>query len=554
MAQLVRTLIRIARSSRRRATALVVALLLGLGAVVTTVLPAQAATAAPSSLKVRASGITTLDVTWKAVSGAPRYRVQYSTSSSMKKATYKRVTAAKLTLTGLASGQAYYVKVRVITADGDNLSTYSKAVKATTKKAYAAPSGLARTATRTTSVALKWGSRGSGLSYRVQWADNASMSGASYKRFKATTGTISGLGAGTAYWFKVRVISSSGESWSPYSGALKVTTAKTGSPTPSPVPTSAQLRLGSFNVKCFNCEANNTNERSWWDRRADVVRDIRSQRLDVLGVQEASQAWLPAKKGGKGQDLSQFEDLRNRLGSDWKVTNTNRNNCVKAKTPTRCAYKDRGASKGTRILYDAGQVTLLSQGSKLLPSPEDDRFMAWAIFRQRSTGKKFFFATAHLEPSNVWNLHVQEATTLAKEVAKRNPSHLPTFITGDMNAHKNTLSPKGVKDNPVYDVIVDKYGYVDPLGNRSGTTTTTPGATVERRINTPLSSFNDFNPKASPNYFGRRPNGTYIDYIFTSKKVRVLEWENVAHLDTNHNYIGKQASDHNLQRATVLLP
>ena len=61
-------------------------------------------------------------------------------------------------------------------------------------------------------------------------------------------------------------------------------------------------------------------------------------------------------------------------------------------------------------------------------------------------------------------------------------------------------------------------------------------------------------PQPSPNYFGRRPNGTYIDYIFTSKKVRVLEWENVAHLNANHDYVGKQASDHNLQRATVVLP
>ena len=554
MAQLVRTLPRTIRASTRRFTALVVALLLGLGAVLTTVLPAQAATATPTSLKVGASGITTLAASWKAVPGAPRYRVQYSTTSSMKKATYKRVTAAKLTLTGLEAGQAYYVKVRVISADGDNLSPYSKAVKATTKKAYAAPSGLARTATKTTSVALKWGSRGSGLSYRVQWSDNASMSGASYKRFKTTKGTIPGLTASTAYWFKVRVITSDGDNLSPYSAAVKVVTAKVATSTPTPVSTSKQLRLGTFNVKCFNCKADHPNERSWWDRRADVVRDVKSQKLDVLGVQEASQAWLPAKEGGKGQDLSQFEDLRNRLGGSWRLANANRNNCVKAKTPTKCKYKDQGASRDSKILYNSSSVSLVSQGSKLLPSPDDDRYMAWAILQQRSTGKKFFFVTTHLEPSNVWNLHVQEATVLAKEVAKRNPSRLPTFITGDMNAHKNTLSPKGVKDNPVYDVIVGTYGYVDPLGNPSGSTTKTPGATVEKRINTPLSSFNDFIHEASPNYFGRRPNGTYLDYIFTSKKVRVLEWENVARLDANHNYIGKQASDHNLQRATVVLP
>jgi endonuclease/exonuclease/phosphatase family metal-dependent hydrolase len=536
---------------RRRLAALAVAGVVGLSAVVTSVLPAQAATAVPTGLTVGSPGVSTLAVAWKAVPGAPRYRVAWSTTSSMKDAAYKRVTAPRLGLTGLRADQRYYVKVRVIDSAGVALSAYSKAVSATTRPAYAAPSGLAVTGVQATSVALRWSSRGSGLTYRVQWADNAAMTGASYKRFHATAGTITGLVASHGYWFKVRVISSGGDSWSPYSGAVRASTVKATTPV---TPSGAQLRLGTFNVKCFNCEADHPNERSWWDRRADVVRDIRSQNLDVLGVQEASQAWLPAVQGGKGQDLSQFEDLRNRIGGGWKVTNANRNNCVKAKTPTHCVYKDQGASKDARILYNPARVTLLSQGSKLLPSPEDDRYMAWAIFSQRSTGKKFFFATTHLEPDKNWNLHVAEATAMAKEVAKRNPAHLPTFITGDMNAHKNSLNPAGKKDNPVFDVFVDRYGYVEPLGNRSGSTTATPGATVEHRINTALSSFNDFMPTPSPNYFGRRPNGTYIDYIFTSKRVRVLEWDNVAHLNGSHGYVGKQASDHNLQRATVVLP
>jgi hypothetical protein len=36
--------------------------------------------------------------------------------------------------------------------------------------------------------------------------------------------------------------------------------------------------------------------------------------------------------------------------------------------------------------------------------------------------------------------------------------------------------------------------------------------------------------------------------------VRVLEWETVAKLDADHHYVGKQPSDHNLVRASVLLP
>jgi endonuclease/exonuclease/phosphatase family metal-dependent hydrolase len=538
------------RSGARRVLPLLVAVLLGLSAVGATAAPADAATNPPAALTARSAGSTALDVSWKAVKGAPRYRVAVATTSSMKGARYKRVTATSVSLTGLRPATRYYVKVRVITASGKALSAYSTAVRASTAKAYAAPAGLKVTTTPTTAK-VTWRSRGAGLWYRVQYATASSMKGARYKRFSSTSGTVSGLKPGTTYYAKVRVITSKGKNLGPYSKAVKAVTAKV--PTAA-VSTARTLRVGTFNVKCFNCLGDQPNERSWWDRRDDVVREVRSQRLDVLGVQEASQAWLPAVQGGKGQDLSQFEDLRNRLGGSWRLTNAQRNNCENAKTPSRCAYKDQGASKGTRILYDASRVEMLQQGSKLLPSPSDDRFMAWAVLRQRSTGKKFFFVSAHLEPDKDWQLHVDEATALAKEVAKRNTAGLPVFVVGDMNAHKNTLNPSGERDNPVHRVLVTRYGYVDPLGNPSGSTTTTPGATVERRINTPLSSFNDYAKEPSPNYFGRRPNGTYIDYIFTSRKVRVLEWENVAHLDANHAYVGKQASDHNLQRATVLLP
>src|SRR4051794_249737 len=402
------------RRGGRHLVPLALAVVFALGAVVLTVPPADAATKPPAGLKASATGPTTLALRWTAVKGAPRYRVAYSTKSSMAGATYRRVTPAKLELTGLEPGQRYYVKVRVITAAGKALSKYTKAIKATTKAGYAAPAGLRVTGTGTTSAKLSWKSRGSGLHYRVQYADNAAMKGASYQRSGTTSASVSGLTAGRACSFEVRVITGSGTALGPYSSAVKAPPGKV--PAPGTTSTSRQLRVGTFNVKCFNCEANHPNERSWGSRRGDVVRDIKAQKVDVLGVQEASQAWLPKAKGGKGQDLSQFEDLRNRLGSPWKLANSKRNNCVKAKTPTKCVYRDQGASKGTRILYNSSRLALVSQGSKLLPSPEDDRFMAWAVFTQRSSGKKFFFATTHLEPDKDWNLHVKEATTVAKEI------------------------------------------------------------------------------------------------------------------------------------------
>ena len=133
-----------------------------------------------------------------------------------------------------------------------------------------------------------------------------------------------------------------------------------------------------------------------------MVATIKAANLDVVGLQEAQQSWLK-DAAGKPIDLSQFEDLAARLGSPWRLTNTKRNNCVKDTTPTNCVYADRGASKGTRILYNADRVELLAAGSKALAyakAESTQRFVTWAVFRQRSTGQKFFFADAHLEPAD----------------------------------------------------------------------------------------------------------------------------------------------------------
>src|SRR5919199_1506060 len=97
------------------------------------------------------------------------------------------------------------------------------------------------------------------------------------------------------------------------------------------------LRLASYNIHCANCGGP-----SWQSRRGAVVASIKSRHLDVVGLQEASQGWL--KSGGRSINLTQFEDLRNRLGGSWRLTDRSRNNCVRSTTPSRCRYKYQGAS------------------------------------------------------------------------------------------------------------------------------------------------------------------------------------------------------------------
>ena len=308
------------------------------------------------------------------------------------------------------------------------------------------------------------------------------------------------------------------------------------------------LRVASYNIRCANCGGP-----SWQSRRGAVVATIKSRNLDVVGIQEASQGWL--KSGGRSLDLSQFEDLRNRLGGSWRLTDASRNNCVTSKTPTRCRYRYQGASNGTRILYDADRVTMLDSGSKKLPSLSgaNARYAAWARFRQRSSGKQFMFATAHLEARKdsggshrLANLRTREMATTVATVKKHNPGRLPALIVGDFNSSRFAKPSNGP-----YDVLV-KAGYVDPLGGRARTTRTAPGATVERRINTWLNSYNNYARTALGNKSWK--SGSHIDYIFTTR-MRVSEFEVVAKLDGGgRRFAGTIPSDHNMMRATVHLP
>jgi len=506
---------------------------------------------APGSLTVTATARSSVALAWAAVPGAPGYRVQYSTSSSMSKASYRRITTNSAELSGLSSGKRYYFKVRVIRTDGTNLSPYSAAASATTLTSIAAsylpPASVQVSPSGATKIAAGWKSRGSGLTYQLDYSESASFSAAQSVFTTGTTTTLTGLAEKTTYHVRLRVVAAAKTNSSALSSfSAPASTTTTAAP-------ASTLRVGSYNIKCANCYSALPNEGTWYQRRDAVVKNILAQKLDVLGLQEASQGWLK-DANGKPVSLSQFEDLTKRLGSPYKLTNTNRNNCVKSSTPTNCAYRDQGASQGTKIVYNSATLSLVDQGSKLLSrvgTTGGDRYVAWAVFEQKATGKRFFFADTHLESkadasgsSTYFTLRVQQTREIL-EVVKASGRGLPTYVVGDFNSHKWTVPANGPYDT------MRAAGFIDPIGNAYRTTKTTPGAIVEKRIRTNFSSYNGYARKApSFSYI----NGTYLDYIWVSPKIEVPEWETVVDVDSSGDFVGVIPSDHNLVRATTTLP
>ena len=190
---------------------------------------------------------TTAKLSWKARGSTKRYRLQYSTSSSMKKPSYTRITGTSGTLAGLKPGTTYYVRVRVIDSKGRNLSQYSPAAKLTTKKFAGAPGGITVSSNTTTSVTLTWPAVAGAPGYRVKY-DATPWKKSQYAYTTGNTITLKKLTPGTRYWVKLRIATAKGSFLTAYGAKTAVTTAgnplapapsprPTASPTPTPKPT-----------------------------------------------------------------------------------------------------------------------------------------------------------------------------------------------------------------------------------------------------------------------------------------------------------------------------
>ncbi len=529
----------------RRALSLAAGLIVAVATALATPTNASAGWSAPGKPAGGMRSTTAVAISWKPVWGAPRYLVKYSRSKSWKSPSYLTTAEPSAELTGLEPGTRYYVKVVVTKTTGGKLSGYGKTGTVLTRGSGSSyvtltPGGLRVTARDARSLTLGWRHRAGAGSYQVKYATNAKFAGARYASTRATTLRLTGLGKKTSYWVKIRTKSGKGTTPSTFSTAIKAKT--TGGSVIAP------LRAASYNVLCANCSSSHP----WAGRRGTLVKAIKEQHLDVLGVQEASQG---AVIGADGKKEAQFKDLVDLLGSDYELTNAYRYNCKKSTSPTNCKAKDRGASHDVRIIYNADRIALLRQGSRQFSAQvpnETKRFVAWAELRQRSSGKRFFVVNTHLNPrddvsGSTMHHDIRRAQTreLVAVIKKHNGAGLPVVILGDFKSSKHA-----VPNNAPYDVITDA-GYLDPLGNVYKSTVPARSAIVEQRIGTEYNTKNnlaDAPPKSA--YI----NGSVIDYVYVSRGIRVSQWETVVDVDSSGRFARKPPSDHNMVRVSLYLP
>ena len=319
---------------------------------------------------------------------------------------------------------------------------------------------------------------------------------------------------------------------------------------------STDVRFGTFNIVTVSADQASGERRPWRDRRSAVIGQILGQRLDVVGVQEANQSSIYGSRLVDDR-RNQYLDLRNglnRAGGAYQVTSVYPYNCYKAWSSRNCHYRNRAASGDNRILYNTRTMLLRAKGAYKYPHQVQDstaRYLAWAVFEVRATGRQVLFTTTHLDPYSKSVRVAQWRDMIAK--VNRIRAGRPVVLTGDFNTSK--YSPWAASMLPA---MADN-GYPDAFGQRyrQNPTALRPRATKGIWIN----SFNKFRRDVrtysywDDRFLSQPRTGNGIDWIFASTRLTVQDAEVVADLDQSTGMVrGTIPSDHHLLRATISLP
>lgn len=159
----------------------------------------------PTNFKGSATSISSVTLSWTAVTGAASYEIRYDKKGTIGWSYSKTTTGTSITITGLKPDTAYAFDICSV-KDG-KMSSRSATIYVTTK-ALSVPSGFSGTSTKSGSVTLSWNAV-SGATYQIRynprytigWQDPVSISG--------TSKTITGLTSGKTYAFQIRSVSGS---------------------------------------------------------------------------------------------------------------------------------------------------------------------------------------------------------------------------------------------------------------------------------------------------------------------------------------------------------
>lgn len=356
-----------------------------------------------------------------------------------------------------------------------------------------------------------------------------------------SAGQVAAAGAGVAtgnhLYFRLYAVNGNTSRAYPYLQAVmpKAATPKT---------SGTAIRLGSFNVRTARATS---DKRNWLHRAPDVARQIRDKNPGVMAIQELGPGRADGRtgktKGHTRQTVSLLNNLKKVGAGKYRLVRT---------TP----YVKPGTThntQGARILYDSTRYRLVSSCPEKtgkhsyssscsldLPLLSGDsknkrRSAAYAAFENRRTGKRFWFASVHLDDRHskslarekTYNaLRGRQIKAVYSRIAGLNHKGRQVVIAGDVNSWQNNKA-----GNAPHDYLVSR-GFYDT-------------AAAQTRIKTAYTTINHFDRVLHPASQGY---GVRIDVIMVRGANGAKRFENVMKVVDS-----SRPSDHNMIISDLVL-
>ena len=248
------------------------------------------------------------------------------------------------------------------------------------------------------------------------------------------------------------------------------------------------IRVASFNVRTANAKGD-TGTRAWKARAPYVARQIVAKNPGLVAIQELSPGPYSGIPGGTRQTTSLLNALRSNGGAKYKLNRTT--SYAKPGTPM--------GSQGARILYDSTRYQLRTKCHEMTGSShwnkactirmplragdsETERRLASAsLFRDRKTGKSFYFVSVHLDARSSTDAATQnsfealrgaQVRAVVNRMAAINKHYakpLPVIFAGDLNSWQNTPSTYAPHNELIKAGYYDTAAATTRVGFRYGT-------------------------------------------------------------------------------------
>lgn len=286
-----------------------------------------------------------------------------------------------------------------------------------------------------------------------------------------------------------------------------------------------RVRAASYNIRCQTSESDSAN--NWDNRKADLIKLVKSIAPDVVGFQEVKSAQYTYLKG----QLSAYT-----FAGETYAGDSNPEATPVAFRTSRFALLD----SGTFWLSATPNVPGSTVWGNGVADSGHPRICSWALLKDRTSGGVFCFASTHLDLKA--GPRLAGMRLILSSLAGFDAADVPIVVVGDMNALETESSMLAATRAMQDSLLVSK---TTPTGSWR-TYNAYEWMTGEVSNAAALSGYSASERSANTDTLGKR-----IDYIFTSFGTEVESFATRNDARPNKNYY---PSDHYPIVADLAIP